>query len=73
MNQASTALFDTANGKGAMFFSDWDSAITNPIYAYLPLNRRLPVNIVYYPDKASEETKKIIAVAERMCVPRVEG
>ena len=73
MNQASTALFDTANGKGAMFFSDWDSAITNPIYAYLPLNRRLPVNIVYYPEKLTEETKKVISAAERMCFPHIEG
>ena len=30
-SQAAAAMFDTANGKGVMFFSDWDSAVTNPI------------------------------------------
>ena len=73
MSMASTALFDTANGKGVMFFSDWDSAITNTIFTYLPLNRRLPVNIVYYPEKLTEETKRILSVAERLCFPHMEG
>lgn len=53
-NQASKALFETSNGKGVMFFSDWDSPVTNPVYGYLPLKRRLPVNLIYYPDKLPE-------------------
>ncbi len=63
MSQATTALFDTANGKGVMFFSDWDSAISNPVYGYLPLKRRLPVNLVYYPEKISAEAKQLLEAA----------
>ncbi len=64
-NQASAALFETANGKGVMFFSDWDSPVTNPIYAYLSLNRQLPVNIIYYPDKLTAEANILLKEAKK--------
>ena len=64
--QASAALFDTANGKGVMFFSDWDSPVTNPIYAYLSLNRQLPVNLIYYPDKLTSEAKLLLEEARKL-------
>ena len=58
-------MFDTANGKGVMFFSDWDSAVTNPIYSYLSLNRELPVNIIYYPDKLTAEATILLNEAKK--------
>ncbi len=64
-NQASAALFDTANGKGVMFFSDWDSPVTNPIYGYLSLDRDLPVNIIYYPDKLTAEANILLKEAKK--------
>ena len=64
-SQAAAAMFDTANGKGVMFFSDWDSAVTNPIYSYLSLNRELPVNIIYYPDKLTAEATILLNEAKK--------
>ena len=64
-NQASAALFDTSSGKGVMFFSDWDSPVTNPIYGYLSLNRQLPVNIIYYPDKLTAEANILLKEAKK--------
>ena len=64
-NQASAALFETANGKGVMFFSDWDSPVTNPVYAYLSLNRQLPVNIIYYPEKLTAEAATLLKEAKK--------
>ena len=64
-NQASAALFDTSIGKGVMFFSDWDSPVTNPIYSYLSLNRELPVNIIYYPDKLTAEASILLKEAKK--------
>ena len=64
-NQASAALFDTSIGKGVMFFSDWDSPVTNPIYAYLSLNRELPVNIIYYPEKLTAEAGILLREAKK--------
>ena len=48
-----------------MFFSDWDSPVTNPIYAYLSLNRELPVNIIYYPDKLTAEANILLKEAKK--------
>lgn len=58
VGQLSTALFDMACGKGVMLFSDWDSVITNPAYGYLPLDRRIPIKMMYSSDNknASVET-----------------
>ena len=64
-SQAAAALFDTANGKGVMFFSDWDTPVTNPVYAYLSLNRELPVNIIYYPDKLTAEASILLKEAKK--------
>ena len=64
-SQASAALFDTACGKGVMFFSDWDSPVTNPVYAYLSLNRQLPVNIIYYPEKLTAEASTLLKEAKK--------
>ena len=64
-NQASAALFDTSSGKGVMFFSDWDSPVTNPIYSYLSLNRELPVNIIYYPEKLTAEATILLKEAKK--------
>ena len=63
--QASTALFETSNGKGVMFFSDWDSPVSNPIYGYVPLKRRLPVMLFYYPDKLTRETRQLVEAAKK--------
>ena len=64
-NQASAALFDTASGKGVMFFSDWDTPVNNPVYGYLSLNRQLPVNIIYYPEKLTAEANILLREAKK--------
>jgi len=45
--QFASALFSMSCGEGVMFFTDWDSAITNSSYRYLPLDYASPVNIIY--------------------------
>ena len=49
-NQPSSALFNTACGKGIMLFSSWDSAIANPSFGFLPLEQILPVKIIHFTD-----------------------
>ncbi len=63
--QAATALFETANGKGVMFFSDWVASVSNPIYGYLPLKKRLTVVLSYYPGKLNRETAQLVEAARR--------
>ena len=63
--QASTALFETSNGKGVMFFSDWDSPVSNPIYGYVPLKRRLPVMLFYYSEKLTREAMQLVEAAKK--------
>lgn len=43
----SNAIFNLSCGRGVMFFTDWDSAVTNTSFAYLPLAYRSPVNLIY--------------------------
>ena len=64
-SQAAAALFDTANGKGVMFFSDWDSPVSNSVYSYLSLHRQLPVNLIYYPEKLTAEARILLEEAEK--------
>ena len=45
--QFSSALFSMSCGKGVMLFTDWDNAINNSAYSYLPLAHRSPVNLIY--------------------------
>ena len=45
--QFSSALFNMSCGKGVMFFTDWDNAVNNTSYNYLPLDYRSPVNLIY--------------------------
>lgn len=45
--QYSSAQFQMTCGKGVMFFTDWDLAIHNTAYTYLPLNASAPVNLIY--------------------------
>ncbi len=45
--QFASALFKMSCGQGAMFFTDWDNAINNSSYTYLPLDYRCTVNIIY--------------------------
>ncbi len=45
--QFASALFNMSCGHGVMFFTDWDNAINNASYRYLPLNYSSPVNIIY--------------------------
>lgn len=43
----STTLFEMSCGKGVMFFTDWDNAVSNTAYTYFPLDYRSPINIIY--------------------------
>lgn len=45
--QFASALFNMSCGHGVMFFTDWDNAINNTSYRYLPINYRSAVNIIY--------------------------
>ena len=45
--QFASALFSMSCGEGVMFFTDWDNAINNSSYRYLPINYRSAVNIIY--------------------------
>lgn len=45
--QFASALFRMSCGQGVMFFTDWDNAINNRSYTYLPLDHRCTVNIIY--------------------------
>ena len=58
--QLSTALFETAQGKSVMLFSDWDSAIGSRGYGYYRLKRRLPVHLYYFPEKLSEGSRALV-------------
>jgi len=44
----SAALFEMSCGKGVMFFTEWDNAVSNTSYTYLPFNRKTPINIIYH-------------------------
>jgi len=43
----SATLFEMACGKGVMFFTDWDNAVSNSAYTYFPLDYKSPINIIY--------------------------
>jgi len=45
--QFSSAMFNLACGKGVMFFTEWDIAVNNASFNYLPLDYTSPVNIIY--------------------------
>ncbi|MBR4953815.1 MAG: LysR family transcriptional regulator [Oscillospiraceae bacterium] len=45
--QYSSALFKMSCGEGVMFFTDWDTTITNTSYTYFPLDQKAAVNIIY--------------------------
>ena len=60
VGQLSTALFDMACGKGVMIFSDWDSVITNRAYGYFPVDRRVPIKMMYYSDTKNESVETFI-------------
>lgn len=45
--QFASTLFKMSCGEGVMFFTDWDNAINNASYTYLPLEYSSPVNIIY--------------------------
>lgn len=59
-SQFASALFRMSCGQGAMFFTDWDNAINNRSYTYLPLDYRCTVNIIY-PDLSSNPKTHIFA------------
>lgn len=44
------SIFELASGNGVMFFTDWDIAITNSAFTYLPLDYSSPVNLIYPSD-----------------------
>jgi len=58
--QFASALFKMSCGQGVMFFTDWDNAINNKSYTYLPLNYSSPVNIIY-PSVTSNANTHIFA------------
>jgi len=54
--QFASALFNMSCGHGVMFFTDWDNAINNNSYRYMPLNYSSPVNIIYPSVTANAKT-----------------
>lgn len=59
-DQFASALFSMSCGEGVMFFTDWDNAINNSSYRYLPLDYSSPVNIIY-PSVSSNSKTQIFA------------
>lgn len=58
--QFASAMFKMSCGEGIMFFTDWDNAINNRSYNYLPLDYSSPVNIIY-PSVSSNAKTHIFA------------
>jgi DNA-binding transcriptional LysR family regulator len=56
VGQPASALFETAEGKSVMFFSDWDSSAYNGLLEFMPLPKKMSVNIIYYPERLSKTT-----------------
>ncbi len=54
--QFASALFKMSCGEGVMFFTDWDNAINNKSYTYLPLDYSSTVNIIYPTDSSNAKT-----------------
>ncbi len=74
--QFASALFKMSCGEGVMFFTDWDNAINNRSYTYLPLDYASPVNIIYpsvSPNAKThifaEELVKLFAEEENSQIP----
>jgi DNA-binding transcriptional LysR family regulator len=62
VSQPASALFETAEGKSIMFFSDWDSEAYNGLFEYMPLSKRMSVNIIYYPERLSKTTLEQVEI-----------
>ena len=61
--QFSAALFRMSCGKGVMYFTDWDNAVNNSSYTYLPLAHKSPVNLIF---PANPADRKIPLIAEEL-------
>lgn len=64
--QFSSALFRMSCGSGVMLFTEWDNAITNTAYGYLPLDYRSPVNLIYPTMTDNPKTHLFAEELERM-------
>ena len=46
-------LFELSRGNAVMLFTNWDSFISNSAFGFYPLKEKLPVRLIYYPDRLS--------------------
>ena len=64
MGELSRALFEVSRGTGVMLFTDWDLVISNSAYRYFPLPDRLPVKLLYFPDRGSPLLRRFLEAAQ---------
>lgn len=65
------ALFEVSRGAGVMLFTDWDSVVSNGSYGYLPLPDRLPVRLVFFPERVSSVARRFFEAAREIDWKRV--
>ncbi|MCF0120861.1 MAG: LysR family transcriptional regulator, partial [Oscillospiraceae bacterium] len=54
------ALFEVSRGHGVMFFSDWDSEVSNAAFGYFRLPERLKINALFYEDRLGRTALEVI-------------
>lgn len=44
-------LFELSRGTAVMLFTEWDNLISNQNFGFFPVKDKLPVRLIYYPDR----------------------
>ena len=66
MGELSRALFEVSRGTGVMLFTDWDLVSSNTAYRFFPLPDRLPVKLLYFPDRGSPLLRRFLEAAQKL-------
>lgn len=53
-------LFELSRGNAVMLFTLWDSFISNQTFGFYPVKDKLPVNLIYYPDRLTSKGRAFI-------------
>ncbi len=57
-------LFELSRGNAVMLFTNWDSFISNSTFGFYPLKEKLPVRLIYYPDRLTSKGRAFIRELE---------
>ncbi|MBQ8974612.1 MAG: LysR family transcriptional regulator [Oscillospiraceae bacterium] len=66
MGQIAKALFEVSRGGGVMLFTDWDNAVGNSSFGYYPLEKTLPVNLTFFPERLSTPASRFLQAAKSL-------